>query len=81
MSRRVKQSLFRRQFSHQKDIDGLILFMKDILISEEVRKSFVHSLDIDNNNMQAQYYLRTISKSQIEQYLKWKEPEKARQFL
>jgi len=73
----VKQSIIRRQFSHQKDIDGLILYYGGLLISEEVRKSFIHSLDIDNNNMQAQYYLRTISKSQIEQYLKWKEPEKA----
>jgi len=74
----VKQSIIRRQFSHQKDIDGLILYYGGLLISEDVRKSFIHSLDIDRDNIQAQYYLRTISKTQIEQYLQWKELEKAK---
>ncbi len=74
----IKQSIIRRQFSHQKDIDGLILYYDGLLIGEDVRRSFIHSLDIDNNNIQAQYYLRTISKTQIEQYLRWKETEKAK---
>ncbi len=78
---RIKNSIEKRHNSRIKDIDGLMLYYEGLLVGDEVRQCFVHSLNIDKNNKQAQYYLRTISKTQIEQYIRWEEKDKAQQIL
>jgi len=77
----VKNAIIRRHNSRRKDLDGLMLYYEGLLVGDDVRKSFIDSLKIDGNNKQAQYYLRTISKTQIEQYLRWDDKDKAKQIL
>lgn len=77
----IKNSIQKRYNSRIKDIDGLMLYYEGLLVGDDVRQCFIHSLNIDKSNKQAQYYLRTISKTQIEQYLRWEEKDKAQQIL
>lgn len=74
-------SIFQRQKSHYSDLEGIINYYEGFVISDDLRKPFINSLNIDPNNAQAKYYLRVISASQIEKYLKWKELEKVKSIL
>ncbi len=76
-----KNSIIKRHNSRKNDIDALILYYEGFIVGDEVRKNFITSLQIDPNNKQAQYYLRTIATTQIEQYLRWEEKDKAKQIL
>ncbi len=77
----MKTSIIKRHNSRTKDFDGLMLYYEGFLVGDEVRRCFIDSLNIDRNNKQAQYYLRTISKTQISQYIRWEEREKAENIL
>ncbi|MGC8845333.1 MAG: hypothetical protein ACP5QY_05745, partial [Candidatus Hydrogenedens sp.] len=77
----IKDTIVKRYNSRLKDFDGLMLYYEGLLIGDDVRKSFIDSLKIDGDNKQAQYYLRTISVTQIEQYIRWDEKDKAKQIL
>lgn len=77
----LKNSIKKRYNSHKRDLDGLMLYYEGLLVGDEVRENFIESLKIDRNNKQSQYYLRTISKTQIEQYIRWGEKDKAKRIL
>ncbi len=75
------EKIVLRQRSHYSDFDGIIKYYESFIISDELRETFIDSLKIDPNNYQAKYYLRVISKAQVERYISWDEKEKARNIL
>ncbi|MCX8064651.1 MAG: fused MFS/spermidine synthase [Candidatus Hydrogenedentes bacterium] len=77
----ILTSVIQRHKSHYSDLEGIIRYYEGFIISDDIRKPFLNSLSIDPKNRQAKYYLRVISKTQIEKYLIWEEEEKVKQIL
>jgi hypothetical protein len=80
LSRRNKAIHYSPAIIPPKDIDGLILYYDGLLIGEDVRRSLsIHWILITKHTSTILFenYIQT----QIEQYLRRKETEKAKQFL
>ena len=66
----------RRHLAHRNDFHALKGYYKNFAIDLTAGKEFMHSLELDRNDYNAQFYLKQLLEKQGDAFLRWEEFDK-----
>jgi hypothetical protein len=72
-----KEALIQRHKSHLHDFEGLRLYYGGMLLGDDIANAFIASLEIDDQNLNARYYLKDILLRQVPLMIRWDQLEEA----